>query len=221
LLTTEFQLGDKMDTTKSLQEYFNELSSSSPTPGGGNVAALCGVLASSLGMMVCNLTVGKKKYADVEEEMSALKNDLENFQRNFISFGIKDNEAFNEVMSAYKLPKNNEEEMDKRNKAILQATIGATIPPFNVLQWAKGLLSKLVVVIEKGNKNSLSDAGVAAALVGTAVKSAYLNILINCNSLSNQIVAQELRKRADISFEETIRESDQLMNKVIAAIQLH
>ncbi len=204
-----------MNSNKTLQEYFNELSSNSPTPGGGNVAALCGALSSSLGIMVCNLTIGKKKYVEVESEMIRLKGKLENIQKNFIELGQKDNASFDKVMDAFKLPKENEQEKNIRSKAIEEATIGATSAPMEVIQSSKTLLPILEIIIDKGNKNSLSDAGVAVTLVGTAAKGAYLNVLINCSSLSNQTIANELKKTADILVEEVIRTSDRLFEQVV------
>ena len=208
-----------MNTTKTLQEYFNELSSNAPTPGGGNVAALCGVLSSSLGIMVCNLTIGKKKYAEVEQEMISLKEKLENKQKRFIELGQIDNASFDKVMEAFKLPKETEQEKDARSKAIESATIGATTAPMDVIQTSKALLPILEIIIDKGNKNSLSDAGVAAALVRTAAHGAYLNVLINCSSLNNQTIANELKKTADILIEEVIRTSDRLVEQVVKAVQ--
>lgn len=208
-----------MDLSKSLQQYFDDLSSNAPTPGGGNVAALCGALSSSLGAMVCGLTIGKKKYAEVEAEMISLKTKLDAYQKEFFELGQKDNAAFDKVMEAFKLPKETDADKDVRSKAIEQATLGATEVPADVMQKAKQLLPLIKNVIEKGNKNSLSDAGVAAALVATASKGAYMNVLINCSSLANQTIAQEIKKRADIILEETCRESDRLLEKVFTAIQ--
>ena len=208
-----------MNTEQTLQEYFNELSSNSPTPGGGNVAALCGALSSSLGMMVCNLTIGKKKYVDVESEMIRLKEKLESMQKTFIELGQKDNTSFDKVMDAFKLPKETEQEKNIRSKAIEEATIGATTAPMEVIKISKALLPLIEIIVDKGNKNSLSDAGVAVTLVGTAAKGAYLNVLINCSSLSNQTIANELKKSADILIEEVIRTSDRLFEQVVKAVQ--
>jgi len=204
-----------MNPNKTLQEYFNELSSNSPTPGGGNVAALCGALSASLGIMVCNLTIGKKKYIDVESEMIRLKEKIENLQKGFIDLGQKDNASFDKVMEAFKLPKETEQEKNLRTKAIEEATIGATSAPMEVIQSSKTLLPILEIIIDKGNQNSLSDAGVAVALTRTAANSAYLNVLINCSSLSNQTIANELKKTADILIEEVIRISDRLFEHVM------
>jgi len=207
-----------MDTSKTLQNYLDELSSNSPTPGGGNVAALCGALSSSLATMVCNLTIGKKKYAEVESEMISLKEKLEIYQKKFIELGKKDNLAFDKVMNAFKLPKDTDKQKEFRNKEIENATIGAAEIPSEVMQTAKELLPLLKIIIEKGNRNSLSDVGVAAALVETASKGAYLNVIINCASLNNQIIAQEMKKRADIVLLETCNESESLVQKVISSI---
>jgi len=170
-----------MDTSKTLQNYLDELSSNSPTPGGGNVASLCGALSSSLATMVCNLTIGKKKYAEVESEMISLKEKLEIYQKKFIELGKKDNLAFDKVIDAFKLPKDTDEQKEIRNKEIENATIGAAEIPSEVMQTAKELLPLLKIIIEKGNRNSLSDVGVAAALIATASKGAYLNVIINRN----------------------------------------
>lgn len=204
-----------METSKTLQNYLDELSSNSPTPGGGNVAALCGALASSLGIMVCNLTIGKKKYAEVENEMIIIKDNLLKYQSDFIELGKNDNLAFDKVMNAIKLPKESEKEKEIRNQEIEKATIGAAEVPSQVMQSAKEILPLLKTIIEKGNKNSISDAGVAVALTETASKGAYLNVLINCSSLNNQIIAQEIKKRADIMLEETLQECKSLTQKII------
>ncbi|MCL6097837.1 MAG: cyclodeaminase/cyclohydrolase family protein [Bacteroidetes bacterium] len=208
-----------MNLAKTLQEYLNELSSNSPTPGGGNVAALCGALSASLGTMVCNLTIGKKKYADVENEMISVKQKLETYQKTFVDLGAKDNAAFEKVMEAFKLPKETDAEKETRSKKIEEATLGAADIPAQVMKTCSDVLPLLKVVIDKGNRNSLSDAGVAASLIGTAAKSAYMNVIINCSSLSNQTIAQEIKKRADVSIEEISRSSDFLVEQVVKAIQ--
>ena len=208
-----------MNPAKTLQEYLTELSSNSPTPGGGNVAALCGALSASLGTMVCNLTIGKKKYADVENEMISVKQKLESYQKTFVELGAKDNAAFEKVMEAFKLPKETDAEKEIRSKKIEEATLGAADIPAQVMKTCADILPLLKIVIDKGNRNSLSDAGVAASLIGTAAKSAYMNVIINCSSLSNQTIAQEIKKRADVSIEEISRSSDFLVEQVVKAIQ--
>lgn len=181
-----------MDIKKSLQKYLEDISSSSPTPGGGNVSAFCGALSASLGMMVCNLTIGKKKYAEVEAEMLELKNKLSFYINKFISLGKSDNEAFERVMDAFKLPKESEEQKKLRAEAIEKSTIEAAAVPAEVIKNCHELLPLLDMITQKGNQNSLSDAGVAAALLAAASEGALLNVLINYSALVEKQKATEL-----------------------------
>jgi methenyltetrahydrofolate cyclohydrolase len=208
-----------MSLTKTLQQYFDELSSNSPTPGGGNVAAMCGALSASLGTMVCNLTIGKKKYVDVETEMVNVKLKLESYRKRFFELAEKDNAAFDKVMEAFKLPKESEAEKEIRNNKIQEATLGAAEVPSDVMNACYELLPLIKVVVDKGNRNSLSDAGVAAALIAAAAKGAYLNVLINCSMLSNQTIAAEIKKRVDIQISDISQMSESLVDYVISAFQ--
>ena len=207
-----------MNLQNSLQQYINELSSNSPTPGGGNVAALCGALSASLGTMVCNLTIGKKKYAEVESEMTALRQELESFQKIFLVLAEKDNAAFDKVMEAFRMPKESDSEKEIRNHKIEEATLGAAAVPSDVMKNCAEILPLLKSIVEKGNKNSISDSGVAVSLIQTACRSAYLNVLINCASLNNQTIANEIRKRAEIQVEDVSREAELILHQVILLI---
>lgn len=207
-----------MNTSQTLKNYLDELSSNSPTPGGGNVAALCGALASSLGEMVCNLSIGKKKYADFEDEASMIKLELEKTKEKFLDLADLDNEAFNRVMSAFKLPKDTEQLKNERTKAIQEATWGAAEVPAKVIKLCGEALPFIQTVAKKGNQNSLSDAGVAASLIFTAAQGALLNVMINCSGLTDQITANEFLKRHEIIFSEVKLKSqdivDSIMNKL-------
>lgn len=204
-----------MELSKTVENYLEELSSNSPTPGGGNVSALCGVLASSLGAMVCNLTIGKKKYSDAENELIIIKNKLGLFKQNFRLLAQKDNEAFDKVMLAFKMPKETEEQKTERAKAIEAATIEAAMVPAEVITSGMGLLPLLETIIEKGNQNSLSDAGVAVSLIKTAVEGAFLNIAINCSSLANQTFANEILIREEIKYEEIKERTAHIISSII------
>ena len=204
-----------MELSKTLQNYLNEFSSSSPTPGGGNVSALCGVLASNLGTMVCNLTIGKKKYELVENEMKKVKEKLISFKEEFISLARKDNEAFDRVMDAFKLPKENEEQKSLRRQAIEKSTYNAAIVPGEVIKTCMELLPLLETVSKKGNQNSLSDAGVAISLASTAAEGAFLNVLINCNSLSDKKTANEFIMKYEALYSDIIEKSELLIGEII------
>ena len=208
-----------MDINKTIKSYLDELSSNSPTPGGGNVAAFCGVLASSLGEMVCNLSIGKKKYADFENEAIDIKNKLESYKEEFISLSKKDNEAFNKVMEAFKLPKESDEQKAERREAIQTATLGAAEIPHQVINTCNEVIPLLEIVAEKGNQNSVSDAGVAASLISTAAQGAYLNVVINCSGLSNQITANEFLKKSEIIFNEVKEKADSIISEIIKKLR--
>ncbi len=204
-----------MDLNKTLQNYLDELSSNSPTPGGGNVAALCGVLASSLGSMVCNLTIGKKKYASVEAEFMELEKKLCNLRDKFVILAKKDNSAFDKVMDAFKLPKENDQEKMLRTQAIENATLEAAQVPSEVIFTCRELIPILKIIAEKGNQNSLSDAGVGIALIATAAEGAFLNVLINCSSLNNKNLSAEILNKAEASYKEIKDQYSVLMSNIM------
>jgi len=173
-----------MNLNKRLNDYLEEISSGSPTPGGGNVSAFSGALACSLGMMVCNLTIGKRKYAAVEEDFREYLYKLELYKTELLQLAQKDNEAFDLVMEAFKLPKETDEQKEIRSRKIDEATFEATKTPADVIEVCSKTLPLLQSVLEKGNQNSLSDAGVAISLLGTAAQGAFYNVLINCSVLN-------------------------------------
>ena len=207
-----------MDTKKTLQKYLEELSSNSPTPGGGNVAALCGVLSSSLGVMVCNLTIGKKKYLDVENEMKELKEKLNAYSEKFILLGKNDNEAFERVMDAFKLPKDTDEQKKLRSEAIEKSTIEAATVPSEVIKSCREVIPILEIISKKGNQNSLSDAGVAIAVISAASQGAFLNVLINYSSLTDKQKAAELLSNAEMLSSEIEEEAKSLFTEIKATI---
>jgi formiminotetrahydrofolate cyclodeaminase len=170
---------------KTVREFLNELASNSPAPGGGSVAALCGALATGLCSMVCRLTIGKKKYADVSEELQEILNKLESYREDFTRLIDEDTAAFNLVMDAYRLPKETEEEQKLRNGEIQKATKKAAEIPLNVLKKAAEVISLSKNVALKGNVNSISDSSVGCLLLQAAGASALYNILINLSSIED------------------------------------
>ncbi|MDP4175207.1 MAG: cyclodeaminase/cyclohydrolase family protein [Bacteroidota bacterium] len=203
-----------MELTKTLGEYLDELSSNSPTPGGGNVSALCATLASCLGTMVCNLTIGKRKYADVEAEISSIKEKLEGYRQKFIDLAQKDNQAFDKVMDAFKMPKETEQEKALRSQQIEEATYGAAKVPAEVVKSCSEVIPLIQTIVEKGNRNSLSDAGVAALLLSTAAQGAFLNVLINCSSLKDQALGGELLQTAETMSNEVKTTGDIIADNI-------
>lgn len=166
------------------REFADELSSDSPAPGGGSVAALCAAQAAGLVAMVANLTVGKKKYADVQDrvkEIAEVGQDLKDF---FLAAIDDDTNSFNAVMDASRLPKSTPEQAKARDLAVAEATREATRVPLSVLEKVPTLLELAGEVGRIGNANSLSDAGVAVLSGLAGAEGAYYNVLINLDSLS-------------------------------------
>lgn len=174
-----------MPSKKTLNGFLDELASSTPAPGGGSVAALAGALGAALTSMVCNLTIGKKKYLAVEVEMKKILKASEDLRAQFTTLIDKDTEAFNKVMEAFSLPKENDAQKALRDAAIAAATKEATMVPLEVMKHCIDALALAQKVAADGNKNSVSDAGVSALMLHAGCEAAALNVRINLNGLSD------------------------------------
>lgn len=174
-----------MATKRTLNGFLDELASSAPAPGGGSVAALAGALGASLTSMVCNLTIGKKKYADVESDLKKILVRAEDLRGQFTVLIDKDTAAFNKVMEAFGLPKDTEPQKALRAAAIKEATKEATLVPLEVMKHCIDALALAQEVASKGNANSISDAGVSALMLHAACEGAALNVKINLNALDD------------------------------------
>ena len=181
-----------------LKDFLDDLSSKKPTPGGGGAAALCGSMATALTAMVCNLTLGKKKYADVTEQMEEILVKTNSLKATFNHLIDDDADAFRKLLSAFQLPKESAEEKKRRSENILSATKRATIVPLEIIQNCVEFLPLAYSAAEKGNINAVSDAGVSALLIGAAAQSAALNVNINLMGISD-------RKWAGETFDEMNR----------------
>ncbi len=180
-----------------LEQFIDQVASSSPAPGGGSVSAAAGALAAALSSMVCRLTVGKKKFKEVQEELKQVLERAEVIRKQMEEFIVKDAESFDKVMDAFKLPKYTDEEKKKRDDAVQEATKGAIGVPLQVMEKALEALGMIRVVVEKGNPNMISDAGVSSLMARTAAEGAYLNVRINLNSIEDQGFVTATRKKAE------------------------
>jgi formiminotetrahydrofolate cyclodeaminase len=174
-----------MSGKKNLNGFLDELASPSPAPGGGSVAAFAGALGAALTSMVCNLTIGKKKYAEVEQEMKKILAESEKLRATFTQLVEKDTEAFNKVMEAFGLPKETDPQKALRAAAIREATKEATLVPLEVMKHCIDALALAQQVAASGNANSVSDAGVSAIMLHAAVEGAGLNVKINLRGLND------------------------------------
>ncbi len=193
---------------QTVSEFLDTTASSSPAPGGGSVSALAGSLGAALTAMVCRLTIGKKKYADVEQSMQDTLTKVEPIKNRCRALIDEDTVAFNGVMAAFGLPKETDEQKSARTRAIHEATRKATLVPLELMRTLNTSLPFVDVVAQKGNANSRSDAGVAALLIGTAARGAALNVYVNLSGLPE-----------DSFREETQLEAEELERKIVAATE--
>src|ERR1051325_5305992 len=174
-----------MLTENTVSRFLEELASNSPAPGGGSAAALAGAVGAALTSMVCRLTIGKKKYEKVEPEMKSLLKKAEE-SRLFLTRMIdRDAEAFDKVMEAYGLPKETDDQKALRSAAIQGATKEAALVPLELMKHVIDAFAPARAAAEKGNSNSVSDAGVSAVMLHAACESAALNVQINLSAITD------------------------------------
>ncbi|SYZ73109.1 conserved hypothetical protein [Candidatus Zixiibacteriota bacterium] len=198
----------------STANFYDEVASKTPTPGGGSVAASAGALAAALDSMVCRLTIGKKKYAEVEKDLTEIRDKSETLRAELTEMIKKDGEAFDKVMAARKLPKDNDEEMKKRELEIIAATKVAAQVPLGTAKLALEVLRLTKDVAEKGNVNSISDAGVAALMAKAAIEGAIYNVKINIGGLDDKPFADGLRENINTLQKESTSLAEQIKNIV-------
>jgi glutamate formiminotransferase/formiminotetrahydrofolate cyclodeaminase len=200
-LTAEKQ--SQLLVSRTVTGFVDELSSDSPAPGGGSVAALCGSLAAALAGMVANLTVGRKGQEDVWEKMIRIADQAQIEKDAFLKAVDDDTDAFNAVMAAMRMKGKTEEEKAAKETAIREANRGATLVPLSVLERTHTTLDLARETAEKGNPNSLSDAGVAGLTSLACAEGAYYNVLINLNGMERDSWTDETRTRAKNLVEES------------------
>lgn len=179
-----------------ITEFIDKTAGSDPVPGGGSISALCGTISAALTQMVAQLTIGKKKYVEVEEQMKEIAQKAESILNELILDIDRDSDAYNMVFDAFKLPKETDEEKAKRSDAIQEATKHAALVPMEVAKKTFSLLPLIEEVVEKGNQNAITDGCVAMMCARTAVLGALLNVRINLGSLKDQDFVTELATEA-------------------------
>jgi methenyltetrahydrofolate cyclohydrolase len=175
---------------KSIQIFLDELASKSATPGGGSVSALMGAQSAALTSMVCNLTIGKPKYAEVETEMQALLQKSEALRAKLTGLIKADVDVFNRLMAAYGLPKETDEEKATRTEAIQTVLKAATEVPLDCARACAEAIELSRCAANKGNLGVISDAGAAVLAGYSGLKSAALNVYINTGSLKDRQFAE-------------------------------
>ena len=178
-------------TMESCRKFVEVLASNAPAPGGGGAAALVGAIGTALGNMVGSLTVGKKKYADVEEEIIVLKAKCDALQKDLLDQVEADEINFVPLAKAYGIPKDD----PNRDTIMEEATIIACGAPVKIMDLCAEAMEAIAVFAAKGSRLAVSDAGCAAVCVKAAMQAASLNVFINTKTLKNREVAEEMNAK--------------------------
>ena len=197
-----------------LIDFANKTSSESPAPGGGSISAYTGALGAALSTMVANLSANKRGWDDKWEFYSKWGEKSLNFQNILVNLVDEDTKAFNKIMSAVSLPKDTSEEKLNRSNALESATKNAIEIPFKIMETSFACLESIKCMTELGNPNSISDAGVAALCIRTAVMGAFLNVKINCKDLKDKKFVSSILKKGKIIVNDTNRIEAEILELV-------
>ncbi len=195
-------------------EFISQLSSQAPVPGGGGASALVGAVGSALGCMVGALTVGKKKYAAVEEDLLALMEKSRALNARLLALIEEDARVFEPLSKAYSLPSSTEEEKAQKQAVMSEVLKSASLVPLEIMQCAAEGIDLLAEYGEKGTRIAISDVGVGAAFCASALKGASLNVFINTKAMSDRGVAEELNKRANDLLDKYLPIADNIFASV-------
>ncbi len=200
-----------MDISKlSCVEFTEKLGSRAPVPGGGGAAALTAAVGTALGVMVCDLTVGKKKYAAVEEELKTLREQAEDLRRQLISCIDEDAEAFEPLSKAYGIPKD-----DPGRDEIMEACLkGAAATPYKIMELTCQVIDLHRVFAEKGSVLVISDAATGAAICRGALRSAALNVKANTMYMKDRSYAEDLNARVEAMLRKYLPAADEIFDSV-------
>ena len=174
-----------------IELFLDDLASRKPTPSGGSAAAVMGAMGAALVSMVCNLTIGKTQYRDFEEEFKSVLTKAEELRRDLTKMIEEDVQAFDAVMRAYGMPRLTKDETATRAQAIQTALKTATLVPMRCCRACREVITLGSVVAEKGNRNVISDSGVAAVAAYAALRSAALNVFTNARAITDRIFAED------------------------------
>lgn len=183
---------------KTIRGFVDVLSTKEPVPGGGGASALAAALGMSLGSMVANLTVGKKKYAQYEEELEQILKRAKTLTDELLDGMDKDAEAFEPLSRAYGMPKETEEECAKREEVMAEALLLASMAPLDLMEKIVEAMEVLGRLAEIGTNLAISDVGVGIQMAGAALKGASLNVYINTKLMKDKETAAGLNERADL-----------------------
>lgn len=205
--------------TQTCEKFIDVLASKAPVPGGGGAAALTGAVGVALGNMVGALTVGKKKYAEVEEEIRTMMEASTKLQNELLDLIQKDADGFEPLAAAYRLPKETEEEKAEKERVLEQATKDACEVPFEIMEKCCQGIDLCGEFAEKGSVMATSDAGAGAIFCKAALQAASLNVYINTKSLKDREYAQQANEKSDAMLKEYMAKADEIIDSVFASLK--
>jgi formiminotetrahydrofolate cyclodeaminase len=206
-------------TSKTVDQFLDELASSAPVPGGGSGAALAGALAAGLISMVCNLTIGKKGYENAQSDMEQVLARSEQIRARLPDLLQADTEVYGQVMAANRMPRKTPEEKAARDTAMQQALGAAAQVPMQIAALCSELVDLALPAAQKGNKWAVSDAGVGALLAEASMRGALLNVEINLASIQDEKLVRQLRAEMAKIVAGKAKVRQQVTDTVMKAIQ--
>ena len=198
-----------------IQEFLDVLSSKEPVPGGGGASALAG----ALGQMVSNLTIGKKKYALVEDEIKELAERMKGIQGQFTQLADQDAKVFAPLAKCYSLPSDTEEEKAYKAEVMEARLLDASLVPMEIMEKAAEMLEIMDILADKGSRMAVSDVGVGVQFIRTALLGAVMNVYINTKSMKNRGKAEEMNEKAERLIREGTEAADRIYQKVLGQLR--
>ena len=208
-----------MVESMTIQEFLDVLSSKEPVPGGGGASALAGALGNALGQMVANLTIGKKKYALVEDEIKELAERMKGIQGQFSALADQDAKVFAPLAKCYSLPSDTEEEKAYKAEVMEARLLDASLVPMEIMEKASEMLEIMDILADKGSRMAVSDVGVGVQFIRTALLGAVMNVYINTKSMKNRGKAEEMNEKAERLIREGTEAADRIYQKVLGQLR--
>lgn len=208
-----------MVESMTIQEFLDVLSSKEPVPGGGGASALAGAMGNALGQMVANLTIGKKKYAQVEDEIKELAERMKGIQGQFTALADQDAKVFAPLAKCYSLPSGTEEEKAYKAEVMEARLLDASLVPMEIMEKASEMLEIMDILADKGSRMAVSDVGVGVQFIRTALLGAVMNVYINTKSMKNREKAEEMNEKAERLIKEGTEAADRIYQKVLEQLR--
>ena len=201
-----------------IDDYLKEVASKAPIPGGGGASAVAGALSAALSSMVCNLTVDKKSYMAVEDDIKKILESMNSHIDSFLKLADKDAEVFYPLSQAYGFKPKDEKEKSEHEKNMEKLLLDAAMIPLEVMKEARGMLDDIKFLAKNGSKLAVSDAGVAVSLLRSAVSGAMMNVVINLKYMKDKKLAGELLDEASELLENTMEKADTVYREVLEVL---